>query len=62
LKVIRTRAGGGEREAHYYNIDMKTLRDEWHSAIDQCRECQGLTPVRRRFAITAGSRRVGSIR
>lgn len=58
VSLIRVRAAGGEREARYHKADMSSLRIEMQRAEDECRAQQGLAPLRRRFAITAGSRRV----
>jgi hypothetical protein len=62
VKVVRTKSADSEREAHWYQGDMSLLRAEMQRAEDACREQQGLPPIRRRFAITAGSRRTGPCR
>ena len=62
VKMVRTRADGGEREGQWYQTDMALLRAEMQRAEDECRAKQGLPPIRRRFAMTAGSRRTGPCR
>lgn len=58
VSMIRVRAAGGEREVRYHKAEMTSLRLEMQRAEDECRAQQGLPPLTRRFAITAGSRRV----
>lgn len=62
VKVVRTKSADNEREAHWYQGDMTLLRAELQRAEDECRAKQGLPALRRRFAITAGSRRTGPFR
>jgi hypothetical protein len=62
VKVVRTKSADSEREAQWYQSDMSLLRAEMQRAEDECRAQQGLPPIRRRFAITAGSRRSGPCR
>lgn len=57
VSAIRVKAAGGEREVRYHKAEMSSLRIEMQRAEDECRAQQGLAPLRRRFAITAGSRR-----
>ncbi len=57
VKMVRTKSADTEREAQWYQGDMKLLVSEMQRAEDECRVKNGLQPLRRRFAITAGSRR-----
>ena len=62
VKMVRTRSAGGEREGQWYQTDMSMLRSEMQRAEDECRAKNGQPMIRRRFAITAGSRRAGPFR
>lgn len=62
VKMARRRSAGGEMEGQWYQTDMSLLRVELHRAEDECRAKNGEPPIRRRFAITAGSRRVAPFR
>jgi len=55
---IRSRGPDSEQEVRFNKMDLATLRQEMIRAEDLCREQQGLPVKVRRFAITAGSRRV----
>ena len=57
IQTIRSRAAGGEREVRYHKSEIATLRQEMWRAEDACRETNGEAVRRRRFSITAGSRR-----
>ena len=57
VTLIKEAAAGGEREVRFGKTDLATLRTEMQRAEDECRAVQGLPPIQRRFAITAGSRR-----
>lgn len=57
VKMVRTKSADNEREAQWYQSDMTLLRQEMRDAEDACRAKQGLPQLRRRFAITVGSRR-----
>lgn len=57
VKVVRVKSADAEQEGQWYQTDMGLLRAEMQRAEDECRASQGLPPLRRRFAITAGSRR-----
>lgn len=58
---VRFRADGNEQEyqSSMPGTSLAELRREWWAAEDECRAAQGLAPLRRRFAIRAGSRRRG---
>jgi len=56
--LIRSRGGDSEEEVRYNKMDLATLRDEMNRAIDKCNAINGVVTAPRRFAITAGSRRV----
>lgn len=57
---VRFRAGDNEQEVQkaISGGSLADLRRELHKAEDECRAAQGLPPLQRRFAVTAGSRRV----
>lgn len=59
VTMIKTAAGGGEREVRYSKADLATVRSEMQTAEDECRTKNGQPPVQRRFAIRAGSRGFG---
>jgi hypothetical protein len=56
--LIRSRGADSEQEVRYNRMDLATLRLELQRAEDDCRAQQGLPPLVRRFAVTAGSRRL----
>ena len=56
VKLVRTKSLDNEREAQFYNGGIDGLKAEMDAAIDECRAMQGLPALRRRYAITAGSR------
>lgn len=58
--LIRNRGPDSEQEVRFNKMDFKGLRAEMLRAEDECRALNGLPPVVRRFAITAGSRRTTS--
>ena len=58
VQMIRAKGPNTDREVRYHKNDTGSVRSEWWRAEDECRALQGLPPLRRRFAITAGSRRV----
>lgn len=58
VKLVRTKSLDNEREVQFYNADLSVLRAELQRAEDECRVEQGLPPIRRRFAMLAGSRRL----
>jgi hypothetical protein len=54
-----TYAGNGvTRTVNYSSASLDRLLNEVRAAQNECAAVRGLTPVRRRFAITAGSRRI----
>lgn len=55
--LIRHRTEQGEREVRFGAHNLDVLRSEMRAAEDACRATQGLPPINRRFAITAGARR-----
>lgn len=60
--TIRQRGPDTEQEVRFHKSDLSTLRTEMQAAEDACLVAQGMKPVVRRFAITAGSRRLPTIR
>ncbi len=62
VKRVRTRSAGGEKEGEWFQTDMSLLRAELQRAEDECRAKTGQPALRRRFAITAGSRRTAPFR
>lgn len=56
---VRFRAGDNEQEwqSAHAGASLAELKRAWWEAEDECRALQGLPPLRRRFAIRAGSRR-----
>lgn len=56
--LIRTRGADSEQEVRYAKMDIATLRAEWQRAQDACDKLNGVVTTPRRFAITAGSRRI----
>lgn len=57
---VRFRSGDNEQEVQtsHSGASLAELKRAWWDAEDECRALQGLPPLRRRFAITAGSRRI----
>lgn len=56
---VRFREGDNEQEwqSAHAGASLAELKRAWWEAEDECRALQGLPPLRRRFAIRAGSRR-----
>ena len=55
---VRFRAGDNEQEyqSAHAGMSLAELKRAWWEAEDECRALQGLPPLRRRFAVRAGSR------
>lgn len=57
---VRFRAGSNEQEfqSSHAGASLAELKRAMWEAEDECRALKGLPPLRRRFAMRAGSRRV----
>ncbi len=59
--LIRNRGPDSEQEVRFNKMDLSTLRAEMLRAEDECRATTGLPPLRRRFAVRAGSYRTAQL-